>query len=64
MTKRKPKTAGVATVRQQFEAAKKRIARERDKLRGLQDDIEDLLDPTDRSVESLQEAIDALSEYL
>ena len=38
------------------------IAKERDSLRELQSEIEDLLEPTNRGVEALDDAIHAISE--
>lgn len=47
-----------------FEGIKKRIARERDKLREAIGEMEEIADDCDASLTSLQEAVDALSKYL
>lgn len=45
-------------------AAKARIAKERDGLRSLIDELEDLHGSADDAVDALEEAADRLSEYL
>ena len=45
-----------------FNTVKKRIAKDRDDLRRLVDEAEDLLDANVRACEALDEAADALSE--
>jgi hypothetical protein len=47
-----------------IEAAKKRIASERDKLRALVEDAETVLGSADSAVENLEAACDHLSQYL
>jgi hypothetical protein len=51
-------------LRIKLEKHKTVIAKERDALRDLQDEIESILEPTDRGVEALQEAIDSISEQV
>lgn len=46
----------------QLEKHRLAIAKERDGMRKMQDDIEDLLEPTSRGLEALEDAIAALSE--
>lgn len=43
---------------------KKRMAKERDILRKIHEELESLLDSDGRAVEALDEAVDALSEYV
>jgi predicted nucleic acid-binding Zn-ribbon protein len=61
----------LANLQKQIEASKKRIASERDKLRGLVEDAQMILDNADRATEELEEArrsieraADTLSEHL
>ena len=42
----------------------RKIALHRDALRGVIEEVEGVLDSSDRALEDLQRAIDALSEYL
>ena len=51
-------------ITKQFNAIKKRIAKERDKLRDLVSEINDVEECSGRAVEAMEEAADALSEYL
>lgn len=48
----------------QLEAEKKKIAKARDRIRDLLSDVEGMLDSSDRGLEDLESAIDALSEYV
>jgi Mg2+ and Co2+ transporter CorA len=55
------------TEKQIIKALKKRqeaVAKERDRLRDLQDEVEMLLDSVDRANKLLEAAIDALSELV
>lgn len=54
----------VAAAIKKFEAIKEKIAADRDDLRTLIDEMEDILDSTDRAQEAFIDAIDALSELL
>jgi ABC-type transporter Mla subunit MlaD len=48
----------------QLEAIKRRIEKDRDDLRELINQAEDILDTTDRAADAMQEAADNLSELL
>jgi hypothetical protein len=48
----------------QAEAIKNQIAAKRDELRGLMDEYEDIIEVSDRAVEGLECAIEALSEQV
>ena len=54
------KTVKQATV--ELRRLRDRIGKERDALRNLHQEVEDLLESTGRGLEALDEAIDALSE--
>lgn len=54
----------IAAMVREVEECRKAIASERDKLRTLHGELEDLMDSTDRGVSALEEAVDAFSEYL
>lgn len=58
------KQTRIAELVAQIDEAKAKIAEERDKLRQLGQELGDLLDSTNRGVEHLEAAIDALSEWL
>ena len=58
------KLKGIKRIIAQVNACKKRIARERDKLRDLISEMESLEDCTDRAVRDLESAADSLSEYM
>lgn len=65
MPKSKPKrdTASVRLARAQLRRRLKSIAAERDALRGLRDDIDDLISSCDDATDGLEQAIDALSRF-
>ena len=49
-------------LRDQLKTHCEALAKERDALREIQDEIEGILEPTDRGVEALEEAIASISE--
>lgn len=55
-------TSKLKCLLKQIEKHRDAIAKERDALRELQGEIQDLLEPTNRGVESLDDAIQAFSE--
>jgi ABC-type transporter Mla subunit MlaD len=48
----------------EINAAKKRIAKERDRLRELLEDANSILQTTDEAVDALEAAVDSLSQYV
>lgn len=65
------KIAHIKEVLAKIETCKTIIAKERDKLRGINDDLVDLMDSLDRGVHGLEsgkreieDGLDSLSEYL
>lgn len=58
------KTRSLATLRKLLNKHAANIAKERDALRALQDEIEEILDPTNRAIEALEEAVEAISETM
>ena len=55
-------TPKLKTLLKQLEKHRTAIGKERDALRELHEEIESLLDPVNRGVEALDDAITALSE--
>jgi hypothetical protein len=55
---------GIKGILAKVESCKKRIAAERDKLRDLISEIEDVAECSDRAVSDLESAADSLSEHL
>lgn len=47
-----------------IERAKEIMSKEKDKLTAIRDEIDELVDPTERGFEALEDAIDAFSEQL
>lgn len=47
-----------------MEDAKQKIGAQRDRLRAIHEEIEDVLETNERGLDALQESIDALSELL
>lgn len=58
------KPARVAPLKRQLEACKKRIAAERDKMRSIISEYEDVLCACDQADSDLEHAVDTLSQYL
>ena len=54
----------VKSLRDQLKAHTRGIAKHRDALRKLRDDIEDVLVPTNDALQSLEQSIDTLSEQV
>ena len=52
----------LASIPKQIKRHRDRIVKDRDALRLLVEEIEDFLEPTDRAIEALDDAVDALSE--
>jgi hypothetical protein len=59
MTGRKRPSAQIIA---DMDKCKRRIAKERDKLKALGEEIESMVDDDDRAVDALEEAIEALKE--
>ena len=59
---KKNKTTELKPLLKRLEKHRNNIAKERDALRELYDEIEALLDPTNRGVEALDDAIESISE--
>ena len=55
---------GIKGILAKIQTCKKRIAAERNKLRDLINEIEDVAECSDRAVSDLESAADALSEHL
>jgi F0F1-type ATP synthase membrane subunit b/b' len=58
------KTRSLATLTKILNKHAANIAKERDALRELQDEIEEILHPANRAIEALENAVDAISEQL
>ena len=65
------KDISISDLLEKIETSKNKIAEERDKLRIIYDELEDILDSFDRGIEGLyhgkrdiEDAIDALSEVV
>jgi len=56
----KPTDAVIAEIKK----LKEEIASRRDRLREIHEDIEEVVDSCDRADQALEDAVDALSEYL
>ena len=54
----------VKSLQAQIELRKNAIADQRDKLRALVSDVEDICAEADEAVQCLEQAVDALSKYL
>lgn len=63
MAKRTVESAAVRAARVQLRKRLKAVAKERDALRQLESDCDDLAGSCDDALESLQSAIEALSRY-
>jgi ABC-type transporter Mla subunit MlaD len=59
-----PKKKTVASLSRQIEACKTRIAAERDKLRDLIAEADEIAENCDAAVADLDHAVDSLSQYL
>lgn len=55
-------TRTIKSLVSQMEKCRVAIGKQRDILREIQGEVESLLDPTDRGVEALDDAIETLSE--
>ena len=51
-----------STLQKRLEAARDKVSKDRDTLRGIENDAQELADCCERAVDALNEAIDALSE--
>ena len=58
----KPKKKTVASLLRQIEICKTRIGEERDKLRALIDDADELAENCDEAIDSMDDAVTKLSE--
>lgn len=60
----RPAKRSVASLTKQIEACKERIAKERDKLRDLVHEVNEIVDNCDEAHRDLEHAVDTLSQYL
>jgi len=62
MSTQKDKRPSIKKLVREMERTKIKLAYYRDRLRDIQEEAEAMIEPTDRGIESLQSAIDDLSE--
>lgn len=62
--KTRPESASVRAARVQLRRRLKAVAVERDQLRELRSDLDDVINSCDEAVDALETAIDALSRYV
>ncbi len=58
------KTTKLKDVVAKIEASKKVIAKERDKIEKLQNEVQDLLDSFNEGIVDIQNGLDSLSEFI
>ncbi len=60
----KKKNLSLPEIKKKLEFHSKEIGKHRDALRAMLDDIEFVLEPTEEAMESIQSAIDRISEVM
>lgn len=59
-----PRKKSKAQILKEVRGCKSRIAKERDKLRDLTSELDEIINDCDEAVDYLGEAVDAISRYL